>query len=296
METMFGRWAFLLLLCSFSQYCFTSTYAFHRPFVFRHQSSLLRKISSTATITSPTGIPHLKRLESTLFEELRDRVKANNTNAFLKTLNELCSGDRRQLTRDPLRPILRDWGKESRLDSDIVSVLRNMGGIFSASKRDSDRALADFFVQKYLNCLKKHPHSFPKFLTSLKKLDYFWYKLRPWIQKRILEGLHQVTTAGLRPREFTELIGALAGLSMQWTDLPETIGELLLTKFEIDLQGTFALSELSSLIYNLGKLQLKVPRNSLRSDFFVEITEEALRLFHNEPDKVYQMREVKRIN
>jgi hypothetical protein len=292
-EMMFSRWAFLLLLCFYSQYVFTTIYAFHRPFIFRHQFSLLRKLSSpTNTIISPTDIPHLKRPESSLLEELRDRVQANNTFGFLNTLNELCSRDRRLLSREPLKHILRDWGKETRLGSDIVSVLRNMEGIFSVSPRDPDGSLVDFFVQKYLTCLKKYPHSFPKFLTSLKKLDYRWYKVTPWIQKKILEGLHQVGTSGIRPREFCELIGAMAGLMMQWKDLPEAISEGLLTLLEFTLQGNFALSELSSLIYNLGKLQLKVPRNSLRSDFFVEITEEALRLFQNEVDKVSQMREV----
>jgi hypothetical protein len=294
-KMMFGRWTFLLLMCTFSQYVFTTTYAFHRPFVIiRHQSSLLRRFSSstTTTITSPTDVPHLKRLESALFEELRDRIKTNNNYGFLYALNELCSGDRRLISRDPLETILRDWGKETRLGPNIVGVLRNIEGIFSAS-RDQDRALIDFFVQKYLIRLKKYPHTFPKFLTSLKRLDYRWSQLTPGIQKKILEGLHLVGVAGLQPKEFTELIGALAGLTMQWTHIPETTGELLLNVFESNLQGTFGLSELSSLIYNLGKLQLKVPRNSLRSDFFLEITEETLRLFQNEANKVSQSRQVK---
>jgi hypothetical protein len=155
------------------------------------------------------------------------------------------------LCKKTRRLLLPDFEKLGPGATEIADVLRYLDGFFSTRDKE-DRLVLDSLIVKYLRSASISLRSFPLFLTSLKKLDYHWNSFDNDVKERILNMFDLISNAEvLTGREYSEIMGGIAGLGMNWNDLKERTRETLLGRLK-HFYGECNLVSLSSIISTWG--------------------------------------------
>jgi hypothetical protein len=185
--------------------------------------------------------------------------------------------------KDELRLLLPHWEKLDPGATEIADVLRNLDGLFSARDKE-DRLVLDSLIVKYLRSATTSLRSFPLFLTSLKKLDYHWNSFDNDVKERILNLFDDIANDGmLKGREYSEIIGGITGLGMKWNDLKERTRKTLLGRLK-NVYGGCDLIGLSSIVFNMGKLSVRIPHGDSIWETVLQMTSKIFELMEKETD------------
>jgi hypothetical protein len=156
-----------------------------------------------------------------------------------------------------------------------------LDGLLSA--RDAgDKFVLDSLIVKYLRSASTSLRSFPCFLSSLKKLDYHWNTFDNDTKERILNLFDDMSNGNmLEGREYSEIIGGITGLGMNWNDLKERTRETLLGRLR-NFYWQFDLISLYSIIFSMGKLSLRIQYGGVIWETILEMTSKTLELTQKE--------------
>jgi hypothetical protein len=192
--------------------------------------------------------------------------------------------------KDELRLMLPDFEKLDPRAPEIAIVLRYLDGFFSTRDKE-DKLVLDSLIVKYLRSASISLRSFPLFLTSLKKLDYRWRSFGDDVKERILNIFDLISNDEmLTGREYSEIMGGITGLGMNWNDLKERTRETLLGRLKNIYWGCDMLN-LYSIIFNMGKLSVHIQRDGVIWETVLQMASKILELI----EKVSNLKDRERI-
>jgi hypothetical protein len=282
---------FILIIAVFSQSPWTTihSHAFQRPFSIRNQQLSVGNRPVYLQTNEKNGIGSMSKVQnSPLKKNLPELLKILKQVALEAPDKSVLSQQR----KDEIKFVLKELSFVDLKPAENANILREMEGICSA-RDNEDKVMIGSFIGNYLR--GKSLRSFPLFLTSLRKLNYRLSFMASDTKQRLLQLFDEVSTdKGLTGRDFNEVIGGIVtGLAMEWKDFKETTKNKLLQRLK-GLFGTLNLLELSSIIFNLGKLAVN-NHNSNNGDkeTFVEMTKRALNLLKMEKNLLNRSRRVR---
>jgi hypothetical protein len=282
---------FILILAVFSQSPWVTIHsqAFQGPFSIRNRQLSVAKMPVYLRSRENNGNSRESKVQHSSLKK--------NLPEFLKILKQVVpevskNGVLSQQRKEEIKSVLKELSAVDLKCDENANILRGMEGICSA-RDNEDRGVIDGFILNYLRA--KSPRSFPLFLTSLRKLNYRWSFMASETKQKLLQLFDEVSTdKSLTGRDFNEVIGGVVtGLAMEWRDFQETTRNKLLQRLK-GLYGTLNLLELSSIIFNLGKLAVNNHNNNNGDkEIFVVMTKRALNLMKMEKNTLNKSRRVK---
>jgi hypothetical protein len=87
----------------------------------------------------------------------------------------------------------------------------------------------------------------------------------------------------LKGREYNDIIVGFAGLGMNWNDLKERTRETLLGRLK-NIYGGCYLTSLYSIIFNMGKLSIRIQSNAVIRKTVLQMTSKIFELIEKEVD------------
>jgi hypothetical protein len=273
-------WRLLIVVYLAVLQCGSPVCAFLHSPIFRSWPALVKHVKHSAQLQRDVPL----RIGSPL-QKLKEVLGKGDCNSFKNIVRVIYEDTRHRALRkdekDELRLMLPDFEKLDPRAPEIASVLRCLDGLLSARNKE-DKFVLDSLIVKYLRSVSPSLRSFPLFLTSLKKLDYRWNFFGSDAKERILNMFDDMSNDNvLKGREYSEIIAGITGLGMKWNDLKERTRETLLGRLK-NIHGGCDLVSLYSIIFNLGKLSVRIHHGDVIRETVLQMTSKIFELMEKE--------------
>jgi hypothetical protein len=275
-------WRLLIVVYLTALQCGLPVCAFLHSPIFRSWPARVKYLKHSVQLQSDVPL----RMTSPL-QRLKEALAKGDCLVFKNIMNVVYNDNRHRALqkdeKDELRLLLPDFEKLEPGATTIVSILRYLDGLLSARNKE-DKFVLDSLIVKYLRSTSIPLRSFPLFLTSLKKLDYQWNFFGNDTTERVVDMFDLISNAEvLTGREYSEIIGGITGLGMNWNDLKERTRETLLGRLK-HFYGECNLVSLSSIIFNMGKLSVRISHGDSIWETVLQMTSMIFELMEKETD------------
>jgi hypothetical protein len=187
-------------------------------------------------------------------QELKDALENRDFRSFDMKTEQLTNFSLTPSQKSNLGTILKKWNRSFHYEDEYPRILKRMSKMKFTAHDDEDRQLIESLCEQYLKIEKKTARWFSLFLTAIRALSY----KAPIISEDHLQFIRDSMTVvsqdrKMNEKDFTEIISGLAGLGIEWTQLPEIAQNNLF--IHMDNLGEYLVADFwKSILFNLGKM------------------------------------------
>jgi hypothetical protein len=197
-------------------------------------------------------------------QELKDALGNRDFKSFDLKTEQLTSFSLTPQQKSDLGTIFKKWNRSFHYEDEYPRILKRMSKMKFTAHSEEDNELIESLCEQYLKIEKKTARWFSLFLTAIRALNY----KAPIISEEHLQFVRDSMIAvsqdrKMNEKDFIEIISGLAGLGIEWTELPEIAQNNLLIHMD-NLSEYLVADYWKSILFNLGKMGANLASSSYK--------------------------------